>query len=135
MAINKNHEFEELNGVKCAIVEKNVSAERVAFLKQLLEFNKYSVVVVASPPPKPPPVATPKPTGDAEVIPQPAVESQVPPPPETFTIGVTDVTFNSTNAIFGRLLRTKDRHVVTLAYWNQKESASHDEVPYYEDKQ
>ena len=22
MAINKNHEFEELNGVKCAIVEK-----------------------------------------------------------------------------------------------------------------
>ena len=61
MAINKNHEFEELNGVKCAIVEKNASAERVAFLKQLLEFNKYSVVVVASPPPKPAPVAAPKP--------------------------------------------------------------------------
>ena len=61
MAINKNHEFEELNGVKCAIVEKNASAERVAFLKQLLEFNKYTVVVVASPPPKPAPAATPKP--------------------------------------------------------------------------
>jgi hypothetical protein len=135
MAINKNHEFEELNGVKCAIVEKNASAERVAFLKQLLEFNKYSVVVVASPPPKPAPVATPKPTGDAEAITQPVVESQLPSPPETFTIGVTDVTFNSTNAIFGRLLRTKDRHVVTLAYWNQQESASHDEVPYYENKQ
>ena len=132
MAINKNHEFEELNGVKCAIVEKNASAERVAFLKQLLEFNKYSVVVVASPPPKPAPVTTPKPTGDAEANTQPAVESQLPSPPETFTIGVTDVTFNSTNAIFGRLLRTKDRHVVTLAYWNQQESASHDEVPYYE---
>ena len=51
MAINKNHEFEELDGVKCAIVEKNATAERVAFLKQLLEFNKYTVVVVPSPPP------------------------------------------------------------------------------------
>jgi hypothetical protein len=132
MAINKNHEFEELNGVKCAIVEKNASAERVAFLKQLLELNKYSVVVVASPPPKPTPVAPPKPPGEAEANTQPAVESQLPPPPETFTIGVTDVTFNSTNAIFGRLLRTKDGHVVTLAYWNQQESASHDDVPYYE---
>jgi hypothetical protein len=135
MAINKNHEFEELNGVKCAIVEKNASAERVAFLKQLLEFNKYSIVVVASPPPKPAPVATPKPSGAAEADTQPTIEAQVPPPPETFTIGVTDVTFNPTNAIFGRLLRTKDGHVVTLAYWNQQESTSHDEVPYYEDKQ
>jgi len=135
MAINKNHEFEELNGVKCAVVEKNASTERVAFLKQLLEFNKYTVVVVASPPPKPAPAATPKPPGAAEATPQPTVEVQVPPPPETFTIGVTDVTFNPTNAIFGRLLHTKDGHVVTLAYWNQQESTSHDEVPYYEDNQ
>ena len=135
MAINKNHEFEELNGVKCAVVEKNASAERVAFLKQLLEFNKYTVVVVASPPPKPAPAATPKPPGAVEATTQPTVEVQVPPPPETFTIGVTDVTFNPTNAIFGRLLHTKDGHVVTLAYWNQQESTSHDEVPYYEDNQ
>jgi hypothetical protein len=128
MAINKNHDFEELNGVKCAIVEKNASAERVAFLKQLLELNRYTVVVVASAPPKPAPAA-PKPPDSAEAT---TVEPQAPPPPETFTIGVTDVTFNPTNAIFGRLLRTKDGHVVTLAYWNQKESTSHDEVPYYE---
>ena len=135
MAINKNHEFEELNGVKCAIVEKNASAERVTFLKQLLEFNKYTVVVVASPPPKPAPAATPKPPGAVEATTQPTVEVQVPPPPETFTIGVTDVTFNPTNAIFGRLLHTKDGHVVTLAYWNQQESTSRDEAPYYEDNQ
>ncbi len=134
MAINKNHEFEELNGVKCAIVEKNTSAERVAFLKQLLQFNKYSVVVVASPPPKPSPAVTPKPPGPAEANTQPTIETQLPPSPETFTIGVTDVTFNPTNAIFGRLLHTKDGHVVTLAYWNQQESTSHDEVPYYENK-
>ena len=47
MAINKNHEFEELDGVKCAIVEKNASQQRVDFLKPLLELNKYKVVVVA----------------------------------------------------------------------------------------
>jgi hypothetical protein len=35
MAINKNHEFEDLDSIKCAIVEKNASPERVAFLKQL----------------------------------------------------------------------------------------------------
>jgi hypothetical protein len=132
MAINKNHEFEELNGIKCAIVEKNASADRVVFLKQLLEFNKYTVVVVASPPPKPVPPAAPKPAENTEANPQPIVEAPAAPPPETFTVGVTDVTFNPTNAIFGRLLHTKDGHVVTLAYWQQKENVSHDEVPYFE---
>jgi hypothetical protein len=129
MAINKNHEFEELNGVKCAIVEKNASAERVAFLKQLLELNKYTVIVVASPPPKP--ALVPKPVENPEGNTQAVVEAQT-PPPETFTVGVTDVTFNPTNAIFGRLLHAKDGHVVTLAYWQQKENVSNDEVPYFE---
>jgi hypothetical protein len=132
MAINKNHEFEELNGVKCAVVEKNASTERVTFLKELLELNNYTVVVVASPAPKPAPAAAPKPPGAADTTTQPTVEAQTPPPPETFTVGVTDVTFNPTNAIFGRLLRAKDGHVVTLAFWNQQESISHDEVPYFE---
>lgn len=134
MAINKNHEFEELNGVKCAVVEKNASAERVAFLKQLLEVNRYTVVVVPSPPPKV--AVAPKPAAATGTNDQPQAEIQPPTPPpstpETFTVGVTDVTFNPTNAIFGRLLHTKDGHVVTLAYWHQQETASHDEVPYYE---
>ena len=129
MAINKNHEFEELNGVKCAIVEKNVSKERVDFLKELLETNRFTVVVVPSPPPKAAPA--PKPV-EGEIL-QPA-ESPSPAAPETFTIGVTNVAFNPTNAIFGRLLRTKDGHVVTLAYWEQKESVSNDDIPYYEQK-
>jgi len=132
MAINKNHEFEELNGIKCAIVEKNAGAERVAFLKPLLEFNKYTVVVVASPPPKTAPAPKPVPATDTSAQPVPESQPQQPPAPETFTVGVTDVTFNATNAIFGRLLKTPDGHVVTLAYWRQKESKSHDEVPYYE---
>ncbi len=131
MAINKNHEFEELNGIKCGIVEKNVSPARAEFLKTLLEYNKYSVVVAASPPPKVAAMPVVKATD--------AVESVLPPPPPptapaTFTVGVTDVTFNSINAIFGRSLHTSDGHVVTQAYWQQKESISHDEIPYYESR-
>lgn len=131
MALNKNHEFEDLDGVKCGIVEKNVSPERLAFLKELLEYNGYTVVAIPSPAPKAaaakPPAAT---TTDA-----PAPEAEAiapPPPPATYTVGVTDYTFNSINAIFGRLLKTKNGHIVTLAYWQQKETESHDEVPYYE---
>jgi hypothetical protein len=102
MAINKNHEFEELNGTKCAIVEKNISAERVEFLTSLLTHNGYSVLSV------------PSPTG------------------ETFTLGVTDYTFNSINAIFGRALRTTTGQIVTPAYWKQQDTKIDDEAPYYE---
>jgi len=112
MAINQNHLFEELNGVKCAIVEKNVLPPRVEFLRRLLEANGYTVVVVPSPPPK----AAPAPDT---------------PQQESFTIGVTDVTFNPINAIFGRLLKTPSGHTVTLAYWQQKDAESHDETPYF----
>lgn len=134
MAINKNHEFEELGGVKCAIVEKNASKERVVFLKDLLEHNSFEVVVVPSPPPKATPPPKPiAPTAEGAAEPQPQPEPS-PPPPETFSIGVTNLAFNPTNAIFGRLLKTKNGHVVTQAYWYQKDSTSHDEIPYYEQK-
>lgn len=124
MAINKNHEFEDLNGVKCAIVEKNASQQRVDFLKDLLECNSYTVVIVPSAPPKAAPAAAN--AEGAEALPEPE--------PTLFTVGVTDVTFNPTNAIFGRLLKTKSGQRVTLAYWQQKEAVSNDEVPYFENR-
>ena len=134
MAINKNHEFEELNGVKCGIVEKNVKPERVKFLTELLEFNGFTVVAVPTPAPKvaaPPP---PKPQVEGQETAPPPTPTPPPPPlsPETFTVGVTDYTFNPINAIFGRQLRSKDGHFVTLAYWKQEEPISDDETPYYE---
>src|SRR4051812_24922619 len=114
MAINKNHEFEELNGVKCGIVERNATPERVAFLKELLEYNGFTVIAVPSPPPKV--AAPPKPALSTEGTDQ--LQENQPeapnPKPETFTIGVTDYTFNPINAIFGRQLKTKDGHIVTL---------------------
>lgn len=133
MAINKNHEFEELDGVKCGIAEKNASPERVAFLKQLLEANGYTVVVVPSPAPKAA-AAPPKPaSADAgtEAV-EPVATPEPPPAPASFTVGVSDYTFNTTNAIFGRLLRTPDGHVVTRDYWLQRDPVSHDDIPYYE---
>jgi hypothetical protein len=126
MPINKNHEFEDLNGIKCAIVEKNASAERVNFLQGLLEYNKYTVIVVPSPQAAAP--APQPPAGELPAIPAEA------PPPTRFTIGVTDVSFNPVNAIFGRMLKTIDGHIVTQAYWQQREAVSRDDVPYYENK-
>jgi len=126
MAINKNHEFEELDGVKCGIVEKNAAPGRVDFLKKLLAYNGYTVITIPSPPPKTAPAA--KPVEGEEVPPVPTPE-----PPSTFTVGVTDYTFNPVNAVYGRMLRTPDGHVVTPAYWHQQEKVSRDDIPYYED--
>jgi len=122
MAINKNHEFDDLNGVKCAIVEKSVKPERVTFLKELLEYNRYTVAIIRSPPPKVAVVTASK-EGETAL-----------PVPETFTIGVTDVSFNVVNAIFGRLLHSKDGHIVSWSYWLQQEQISDDETPYFEKK-
>src|SRR5579871_3635108 len=109
MAINQDHLFEELNGVKCAIVEKNAAGARVDFLRSLLEYNRYTVVVVPSPPPKAAPAAP-----AAAAVPGTETAPPPAPTPETFTVGVTDVMFNPVNAIFGRLLKTPDGHRVTL---------------------
>ncbi len=125
MAINKNHEFEELDGVKCGIVEKNVPPKRVEFLKKILEYNKFTVVVAPSPPPKTTPASKTVEGEEAPVV----AEHEL---PETFNVGVTDYTFNTINAIFGRLLNTPKGNVVTLAYWNQLDTISNDELPYYE---
>lgn len=115
MAINKNHEFEELDGVKCGIVEKMVPQARVEFLRSLLEYNGYTVVIVPTPPPK-----------AAAADAQPAFA------PSTFTVGVTDYTFNPINAIFGRALKTPQGRVVTLAYWKQEDGVSHEDIPYFQ---
>jgi hypothetical protein len=122
MAINQNHLFEELNGVKCAIVEKNVAMARVEFLRGVLEYNGFTVIVVASPPPKGVPV------------PAAGMPAPLPPAPETFTVGVTDVMFNPVNAVFGRLLKAPGGHIVTLAYWEQKGNEPDNEKPYFDER-
>lgn len=124
MAINQNHTAEELNGIKCAIVEKNVTRARAAFLEKLLTHNHFEVVIANSPAPK---VAAAKPATETAPVEEPV-------PVETFTVGVTNLMFNPINAVFGRLLHTTDGHVVTLSYWQQKDNISQDEIPYFENR-
>ena len=120
MAINKNHEFEDLDSIKCAIVEKNVSSDRATFLKDLLSYNKYEVVIVENP------------SASSEHSSSTLATQEAPLLPTTFTIGVTDLSFNPINAVFGRLLHTPDGHIVTLSYWQQKDAVSDDTVPYFD---
>src|SRR5690242_6269540 len=100
--LNKEaHALEDINGVRCAVVEKNVSPERTEFLRRLLEFNGYTVMVAPSPPPKV--VAKPAvPAADGSTA-----ETPPPPPvPETFTVGVTDFLFHTMLLIYERALKT-----------------------------
>ena len=135
MALNPNHTFEDLGEVKCSIVEKNSTPERVDFIKKLLEFNGFTVVVVKSPPPKaakpaappkpasPPPADGAAPEAAAPAPPPPPAAPAPPPPPDTFTVGVTDLTFSPINAVFNRELNMPDGTIVTSAYWKQQEAA------------
>lgn len=118
MALNPTHTFEDLDGVKCAIVEKNCTPDRVDFLKNLLEHNRFTVMVVKSPPPKAAP-AKPVTVENPDASPPPPP----PPLPETFTVGVTDVTFSPINAVFNRELKTPQGQIVTSNYWKQREDA------------
>ena len=124
MALNPNHAFEELDGVKCSIVEKNCTPERAEFLKKLLAFNNFTVVVIKSPPPK--------------VVAKPAIvnpelpPAEIPAPaPETFTVGVTDVSFDPITAVFNRQLKTPDGKIVTSNYWKQREETPNDKIWYW----
>ena len=117
MALNANHQFDDLNGIKCAIVEKNCTSERAEFIKNLLTHNGYDVIIVPSAPSKAAKTET-------ENEPAPLVAT-------TFTVGVTDVSFNPNNAVYNRELKTKEGQVVSKKYWHQQETISHAEEWYW----
>lgn len=115
--LNKeSHIVEEINGVRCSIVEKNCPPERVEFLKKLLEHNGLTVVIAQTPPPPPKPAPKPVPGADA----QPPAPPLPPQAPNTFTVGVTDISFHPMLAVYERSLYTPDGKIVSVAYWNQE---------------
>jgi hypothetical protein len=94
MAINKGkHIVNEIDGVRCTIIESGIKEDRVKFLKELLEFNNYEVKVA-------------KEENKGDDVP-------------TFTIGVTDIIFNPVIAIYEGSLKTPTGERVSPAYWNQ----------------
>lgn len=91
MPLNKGkHLVEEIEGVRCSVVEKGVSPERTEFLKKLLELNGYTVKIASE------------------------EESG------TNKIGVTDLLFNPVVDVYKRSLKSFTGHKVTPAYWLQE---------------
>lgn len=80
-----------------------LNAERLTFLKKLLEFNKFDVKV-------------------AEVL----VEGQEP----TLTLGVTDLVFNLVISVFEQSLKRPNGEKVSPTYWNQTDEI--DQLPYFD---
>ena len=103
MALNKGkHIVEEIDGVRCSLVEKGVSPTRTEFLKKLLELNKYTVKVAAE--------------GESR----------------TFKIGVTDMLFNPVVDVYKRDLKSLSGKKVTPAYWLQESTQEDEsEVNYW----
>jgi hypothetical protein len=95
---NAKHIIEEIDGVRCTVVEKGTDAKRLAFLKDLLEFNGFEV----------------------KSYEEPAGEEEDTSQPKKYTLGVTDIIFNPVFAIYERRLKTRDGHFVTPAIWRQE---------------
>jgi hypothetical protein len=89
MAINNHHTVEEINGVRCSVVEKGISTERAAFINNILNQSGFK---------------TEQATSDNGLV----------------TVGVADVTFNIQHALYGRMLKTNSKQVVSPAVWLQK---------------
>ena len=103
MPLNKGkHIVEEIDGVRCSIVETGASAERVEFLKKLLELNNFTV----------------KTAPDKEE--------------GFFKIGVTDLLFNPVIDVYKRSLKSFTGKKVTPAYWlQQSDKETEAEVNYW----
>jgi hypothetical protein len=95
MTLDKGkHIVEEINGIRCTVVEKGATEERVAFLKDILELNGFEVQVQED-------------------------KRETEEAPVTYTLGVTDLVFNPVIAVYEMSLKTRDGQPVTMPYWNR----------------
>ena len=103
MALNKGkHIVEEIDGVRCTVVENGVTPERIDFLTKLLKINGYTV----------------KAGLDKDGI--------------SVKIGVTDILFNPVVDIYKRSLKSPTGKKVTPAYWlQQSDHETEAEVNYW----
>jgi hypothetical protein len=105
MALTKGkHNIKEIDGILCTVVETSVPEDRMKFLKELLEINKFEVRTEEE-----------KSEGSEQKL---------------FSVGVTDLIFNPMIAVYERSLLKSDGQTVSPAYWNQEEDKP--ELPYFE---
>lgn len=103
MGINKGkHVVQEIEGIRCTIVESGINEARLNFLKSILVHNKFDVKTTT--------------------------EKKAEGAADTFIIGVTDIVFNPVIAIYERTLHTTEGKHVTPEYWNQEAKDIH---PFY----
>jgi hypothetical protein len=88
------HKVDEINGVRCTIIEDNILQERLDFLKDLLELNGFEVKIAEK-----------------------AADENT---QKAFILGVTDIVFNPVIGVYQRRLKNRNGQKVTPAYWNQQ---------------
>ena len=104
MGLEGKHQFGSIGDQRVTFVEKKISEERKDFLKRLLEFNGFEVLIQEE-------------------------KRKSEEDPQLYTVGVTDMVFNPTVWVFQRRLKTLDgKHIVNQDYWNQ---VSEDTAPQY----
>lgn len=104
MVLVGKHLFGSIEDQRVTFVEKKIEAPRKDFLKELLEFNGFVVIIQED-------------------------KRKTEEEPQLYTVGVTDMTFHPTIWVFERRLKTLDgKHKVNQDYWNQ---ISEDTKPQY----
>jgi hypothetical protein len=109
MTLLGKHTFGVIDDNRVTFIEKATTRARVDFLQELLQVNGFKTLI-------------------QENIPKKEED------PITYTIGVTDMSFNPTIAVYQRMLKTGDGHRVTPDYWNQVDTENELRPEYYDRK-
>ncbi len=95
MSMPVKHDFGKIGDNLVTFVEKGVNTERMNFLKNLLEFNGFEVIVE-----------------ELEPIEEAGKKA--------YNVAVNDLVFNPVIWVYDRKLRTPDGHIVNEDYWMQR---------------
>lgn len=98
------HQVVEIEGVRCTVCGKGISAERKNFLTELLASAGFEVK-------------------SAQEVGKDGSAC------DTYILGVTDILFNPVIRVYQQKLFRKDGHIVTPAYWEEKSSEV--DIPYW----
>ncbi len=104
-SLKGKHNIVEIEGVRCTLVESGASVERVAFLKEILSFNRYIVKT------------EPEKAKDGSLL-------------NTFVIGVTDLMFNPVIVVYQKKLFKPNGENINPAFWYQWPES--DAIPYWQ---
>ena len=95
MSLEGKHKFGSIEDTRVTFVEKGVNKDRSDFLKNLLEYNGFEVLIEED-------------------------KKKTEEDPQLYTVAVTDMVFNPTIWVYQRKLETFDGKKVTRAYWEQE---------------